>query len=209
MKAATKKATKELVLIARYTFKHNGATVYRVRSNQHNKKGRVEGVDQVEFKGEWFDAHNVTCIENEVRGCTCKGSEYRRKCFHRDGVQSRLVERQEVASQFLAAHAPSWLVELVSKGVVVAPKQVVKTVSPQLEQVASEIGISVEQLQELLPIAQEHHKEMIEGKHTEMCLPIGPRDTKKDIMRKSSLNGSQQSAGLIMALPSRKKAEVA
>ena len=111
MKAATTKVTKELVLIAKYTFKHNGAVVYRVRSNQPNKKGRVEEVDQVEFKGEWFDAHNVTCVENEVRGCTCKGSEYRSKCWHRSGIQVRL----ESPEQKEAREWDAYRVELAKK----------------------------------------------------------------------------------------------
>jgi len=89
--AASKKVAKELVVICKYTFKHNGAVIYRVRSNQPNKAGKVEGSDQVERNGRWYDAHNVTVYQNEtVCGCTCKGSEFKGKCYHRDGIQARL-----------------------------------------------------------------------------------------------------------------------
>lgn len=78
---------KQFIVIAIYHIKRNGATIYRVRSNQPNKKGRVEGTDQEERNGLWYDAHNVTVCNGRVSGCTCKGSEFRGKCYHRDGVQ--------------------------------------------------------------------------------------------------------------------------
>lgn len=94
---AKQKVEKHLVVIARYRFKKNGAVVYRVRSSEPNKKGRVEGTDQVERNGLWYDAHNVTVYQNEtVCGCTCKGSEFKGKCYHRDGIQSLLDAKKPV-----------------------------------------------------------------------------------------------------------------
>lgn len=86
--ASSKKQQKEMIVIAVYHIKRNGATVYRVRSNQPNKNGRVEGTDQEERNGLWYDAHNVTVCNGRISGCTCKGSEFRGKCYHRDGVQA-------------------------------------------------------------------------------------------------------------------------
>lgn len=136
---ASKKASKkELILIAKYTIKRNGATVYRVRSSEPNKKGRVDGTDQVERNGLWYDAHNVTVYKDEtVCGCTCKRSEFKGKCYHRDGIQARLD---------------------AAKQVVVMTAQTVESTK---------------------------------------VVELPKRDT-------SSLNGAQQSAGLLMELPSRK-----
>lgn len=181
---ATKKATKELVLIARYTFKHNGAVVYRVRSNQPNKKGRVEGVDQVEFKGEWYDAHNVTCVEGEVRGCTCKGSEYRRKCFHRDGIQIRLETPEQKEAREWAQFRSELAVKL--------SKQYMTTQC--VEQIAESLVETVAQ-PVVPPIAMDLPAEL-RGR--------GKKLVAQDLSTKGSLNGAQQSAGLLMALPSRK-----
>lgn len=55
----------------------------------------------------------------------------------------------------------------------------VEEVSPVVEQIAEEVGITVEQAQEIAAIALDYQQE-IKPKHTDLCLPIGPRDTKKD-----------------------------
>ena len=177
MKAATAKATKELVLIARYTFKHNGAVVYRVRSNQPNKKGRVEGVAQVEFKGDWYDAHNVTCVENEVRGCTCKGSEYRSRCWHRSGIQIRLETPEQKEEREWIAYRQD-----------LARKLAAQFVTTQcVEQIAEQQNVETTP-----PIAME--------------LPAELRGYRKKAVSTdtSVLNGAQQSAGLLSILPSRR-----
>lgn len=85
---------KQFIVIAIYHIKRNGATIYRVRSSQPNKNGHVEGTDQEERNGLWYDAHNVTVCDGRVSGCTCKGSQFKGKCYHRDGVQTLVVARK-------------------------------------------------------------------------------------------------------------------
>ena len=86
---------KEMIIIAKYTVKANGAVIYRMRSNIPNKVGRIEGCDQVERNGEWFDVYMVSSDGEYVCGCetsgeTCKGSKYRGTCCHRKYAQMLL-----------------------------------------------------------------------------------------------------------------------
>ena len=92
---ATTKAAKEMVLMAKYTIKRNGAVIHRMRSNQPNKKGFVEGRDQVERNGQWFDVYMVSSDGETVCGCQCgdeqcRGSKYRGTCCHRKHAQMLL-----------------------------------------------------------------------------------------------------------------------
>lgn len=104
--ATTKKSTKEMIVICKYTLKRNGAVIYRMRSNQPNKLGRIEGRDQVERNGEWYDAYMVSSDGETVCGCQtsgeqCPGSKYRGKCCHREHAQMLLDARKaaKVAQQ--------------------------------------------------------------------------------------------------------------
>lgn len=75
--------------------------------------------------------------------------------------------------------------------------------SSKVEEIATALDIPTEEVAKIAEIAAEYKQE-IKPKHTDLELPIGPGDTKKDIMRKSSLNGAQQSANFWSDLPSRK-----
>lgn len=96
MKAVSKKATKEVIVIATYHIKRSGATVYRVRSNHPSKDGYVEGRDQVERNGKWYDVYQVCVNDVYVCGCTCKASEYRGVCCHRKHVQGVINAKRVV-----------------------------------------------------------------------------------------------------------------
>ena len=87
--------TKITIVIAKYTVKANGAVIYRMRSNIANKLGAIEGCDQVERNGKFYDAYMVTSDGEYVCGCEtsgeiCKGSKYRGTCCHRKHVQKLL-----------------------------------------------------------------------------------------------------------------------
>ena len=56
----------------------------------------------------------------------------------------------------------------------------------KVQEIATALDIPVAEVEAIAVIAQEHRKEMTEGKHTDFTLPIGPGDTKKDIVRKST-----------------------
>lgn len=113
---------KQFIVIAIYHIKRNGATIYRVRSSEPNKKGRVKGTDQEERNGLWYDAHNITVCNGRVSGCTCKGSEFRGKCYHRDGVQA--LENARFAAR-LAAKVAQQEDKLPAQEVVQEPAKVV------------------------------------------------------------------------------------
>lgn len=94
------KQIKQFILIARYQFKNSNHVVYRVRSNQANKVGRIEGRDQVEQNGQWFDCYNVSCNEEYVCGCQgsgeqCPGRRYKGTCGHSQFVEKLIVVRKQ------------------------------------------------------------------------------------------------------------------
>jgi hypothetical protein len=103
------KATKEVTVIATYYHKNvetgelTGVVTHLVRASN--------GVD----------TYTTTLIDGKATGCSCAA---RGNCYHKRGLEAKAVARKEVASQFSAKHAPSWFVELVAKGVLVAPKVV-------------------------------------------------------------------------------------
>ncbi len=105
---ATTKSAKAVSIIATYYHKTNGklngTVTYLVRASN--------GVD----------TYTTTLVEGKATGCSCPSKV---KCYHKKQLEAREQERREVATKFAAKSAPSWLVELVAKGVVVAPKQVV------------------------------------------------------------------------------------
>jgi len=52
--AASKKVAKELVVICKYTFKHNGAFNLPSAFQPAKQSWQVEGSDQVERNGRWL-----------------------------------------------------------------------------------------------------------------------------------------------------------
>lgn len=106
---AKQKVAREITVLVRYIVKATGNVVLYVQ----NDKG---------------DKYYVTLQSNGATSCNCVAT---RKCYHIARCTELEAARKEVASQFSAKHAPSWLVELVNKGVVVAPK-VVHTVAQEI-----------------------------------------------------------------------------
>lgn len=115
------KAVKEVITIAKYTLKSNGAVIYRVRSNQPNKHGKIEGRDQVEHNGQYFDAYMVTSDGETVCGCQCgdeqcQGSKYRGTCCHRTHAQGLLDAAKKVIETPAQPVITSTVTDLGSKG---------------------------------------------------------------------------------------------
>jgi hypothetical protein len=98
---AAKKQQKELIVIAIYHLKKDkkltGATVYRVRSSQPNKKGRVEGTDQVERNGQWYNVYKVSEFAGHTTGCTCPAVTAR--CYHRAQIDERNAAKVKASQQ--------------------------------------------------------------------------------------------------------------
>jgi hypothetical protein len=99
------KAAKEVKIIARYTNKKTGVVSYLVRSND----------------GE--STYCTTIIDGVASGCSCPS---RKGCYHKTQLVKREQERKEIAQQFAAKNAPSWLVNLVTSGQVATPRVVSK-----------------------------------------------------------------------------------
>lgn len=106
------KTTKEVAIIARYAHKTNGKLNGTVSYLIRSSNGK--------------DTYCTTLIEGKASGCSCPAKA---GCYHKKQLSCKEQERKQVASQFNAKHAPIWLVELVAKGVIVAPKQVVEKAS--------------------------------------------------------------------------------
>lgn len=109
------KATQKTVtVIARYAHKTDGklnrTVTYLIKSS--------DGKSQ----------YCTTLIDGEASGCSCPS---RSKCYHKSQLETREQERKVVATQFAAKSAPTWTVQLVKAGTLVAPKHVVETVSQE------------------------------------------------------------------------------
>jgi hypothetical protein len=123
---------KEIIVIAKYTIKSNGAVIYRMRSNIANRKGRIEKTDQVERNGKWFDVYQVSSDGEYVFGCQtsgepCKGNMYRGTCCHRKHVQKLLDAAKD-------AKVAEPVIEIVEEAV--APAEPIE--APAVEAVVAE-----------------------------------------------------------------------
>lgn len=97
-----------------------------VATYYHKKDGKLTGVVTYLVKSsDGKSEYCTTLVDGKATGCSCPAS--RGKCYHRTQLEAKAVARKEVASQFSAKHVPSWLVELVAKGVLVAPVKVMPT----------------------------------------------------------------------------------
>lgn len=132
-------------------------------------------------KNDKEDVYTTILRNTGKHTCTCQGNaSFGRKCYHIKHVECQENIRREsakLAPEFAAVKLPVWAMWLLESGVLVAPQ------ATKVERIAQDVGISAEQVAEIAVIAAEHKAEMTDGKHTEMCLPIGPRDTKKDMMK--------------------------
>jgi hypothetical protein len=112
---ATQKTVKEVQVLCRYAFKTNGKlngiVSYLVRASN--------GVD----------TYCTTIVHGHASGCTCpaKGN-----CYHKKQLEQKEQQRQEVASQFKAQTVPTWTMQLINAGKLVAPAKPVaaKLVNP-------------------------------------------------------------------------------
>ena len=205
---------KEMIIIAKYTIKANGAVIYRMRSNVPNKIGRIDSCDQVERDGKWFDVYMVTSDGEYVCGCEtsgeqCKGSKYRGTCCHRKYVQMLLD---------LASAARNAVMPLVETPVeLVAIEEVAEVaVEPVVEAVVAEapkqptyriisLGTKKERFDLLAEIeAKREHKSDMLGEIRE----IQARKRSEDISQRGNLNGSSQTSQVpawLQILPSRSR----
>lgn len=161
---ASKKVAKQVQVIARVQFKCDSRkVVYLVRASN--------GTDQYE----------TTVFDGKATSCTCKAKGC---CYHMRGVEALESKRQEIASQFAAKSAPSWMINLVQSGKIAKIEANVSTTIQAIEsakaaEIAQSLDIAIEEVEKIAVIAAEH-KAAMAPKHTNVCKPIGPHDTKKD-----------------------------
>ena len=205
---------KEMIIIAKYTVKRNGAVIYRMRSNVPNKIGCIEGCDQVERDGKFYDVYMVTSDGEYVCGCEtsgemCRGSKYRGTCCHRKYVQMLLD---------LASAARNAVMPVVETPVeVVAVEEVAEVaVEPVVEAVVAEapkptyrivsLGTKKERYDLLAEIeAKREHKSDMLGEIN----AIKARKRSEDISQRGNLNGASQTSQMpawLAILPSRQVA---
>lgn len=174
---ATKKAVKQVQVLARYAHKTdgqlNGIVTYCVRSS--NGK----------------DFYYTTLINGKASGCSCPA---KKPCYHMTQLAALEVARSESPEQKEAREWAQYRSELAVK----LSKQymTVEIVEQVAEQLVAPVKVVMTAAQEEVPpIAMELPAELRGYKKTAVSA---------DISTKGSLNGAQQSAGLLMALPSRK-----
>jgi hypothetical protein len=121
--------------------------------------------------------------------CNCSSFARHQHCTHIETTQKYWARFYKPVAP-VVVEAPVKKVRKARTGLVrkVRGGGLVKVEQPveKVQEIATTLDIPVAEVEAIKVIAAEHHKEMTEGKHTEMCLPIGPRDTKKDIVRKST-----------------------
>jgi hypothetical protein len=98
-------------------------TVSIIATYYHKTNGKLNGtVTYLVRASNGVDTYTTTLVDGKATGCSCPSKV---KCYHKKQLEQKTQERKEVASQFAAKNAPSWLVDMVRSGQVVAPKQVV------------------------------------------------------------------------------------
>jgi hypothetical protein len=140
--------------------------------------------------------------------CQCEGHEHGYICKHAQAanlywnhIYKSNVEKAAKASQSqqVTSPAPSSSSYTMSSAVYAklaslneAQMTIVEEVKADDEKavkIAEKIGVPVAEVEAIRAIAKEH-KAAMQPKATDVCLPIGPRDTKKD-WRKAALNGNK------------------
>ena len=124
----------------------------------HKTNGKLNGiVTYCVRSSNGKDFYYTTLINGKASGCGCPAYK---PCYHMTQLEALEAARKPATSK------------------------VAKPVEQStIQEVASSLDIPVTEVKKIAAIAAEHNREKLEGKHTEMCLPIGPRDTKKDITR--------------------------
>lgn len=108
---ATTKTAKQVQVIATY---------------YHKKDGKLTGVVSYLVRASnGIDTYCTTLIEGKASGCSCP-SRSPRGCYHKNQLEQKAQERKEVAQHFAAKSVPTWFIQLVSVGKLIAPKQVVQ-----------------------------------------------------------------------------------
>jgi hypothetical protein len=111
---------KQVVVLARYTHKTdgkpNGTVSYLVRSSDGKS------------------TYCTTIVNAKASGCSCP-SRSPKGCYHKHQLEAQEQQRQEIAQQFAAKSTPTWMLQLVNAGKLVAPKPAQKLVaSPVIEE---------------------------------------------------------------------------
>lgn len=125
---------KQVQIIARYTHRNretgmaNGTVSYLVRSS--NGKS----------------TYCCTLINGKASGCSCPS---RKPCYHMTQLEAKEQERQDVATQFKAKSAPSWLINLVNTGKIVAPNHI-ETVSQDIDYPKAEAQAAIEEAEKIV-----------------------------------------------------------
>ncbi len=112
-------------------------------------------------KGSTGNTYTTILRRNKQHSCTCPGNAKAHcKCYH----IKELVKIEN--ARYDAAKAVKEAERVIAE-------------APRIEQIAASLNIPVEEVEKIAVIAADYQQE-IKPKHTEMCKPIGPRDTKKD-----------------------------
>jgi hypothetical protein len=110
---ATTKTAKQVQVIATY---------------YHKKEGKLTGVVTYLVRASnGVDTYCTTLIDGKASGCSCP-SRSKKGCYHKDQLEQKAQERKEVAQQFSASSVPTWTMQLVTDGKLVAPKHQAKVV---------------------------------------------------------------------------------
>lgn len=100
----------------------------------HKTNGKLNGtVTYLVRASNGVDTYCTTLIDGVASGCSCPA---RTKCYHKKQLEAREQERREVAAQFSAKQVPTWMVQLVKAGKLVAPVKKVK-IAKVIEQAVS------------------------------------------------------------------------
>src|SRR5580765_2176668 len=183
--AATKKAARELTVLKRAVCK-KASTSYAVA------KGDLICL----VKNDKEDVYTVTLRNTGKHTCTCAGNaSFGRKCYHIKHVECQENIRREsaaLAPKFAAKAVPVWTMWLLEAGVLAVPSKQVA------EALVAPVKVKTVALAVVSPKVEEQDESWAELIELEDKMSIvSKRDT-------SVLNGAQQSAGVLMALPSRK-----
>lgn len=104
-------------------------TVQVIATFYHKRDGKLTGtVSYLVKSSDGKSQYCCTLVDGKASGCSCPARG--NKCYHRVQLESKAAARKEIASQFKAASVPTWMVQLVDAGTIVAPSHVEMVVQP-------------------------------------------------------------------------------
>ena len=142
--------------------------------------------------------YTVRCVEGKssvhASHCNCSSFARHQHCTHIEAVAryyGKIYKPAAPVETPVVVEAPVKKVRKARNGLVRKVRGgglvlVAQPVVEKVQEIATALDIPVAEVEAIAEIAAEHKAEMTEGKHTDFTLPIGPRDTKKDIVRKST-----------------------